>query len=473
MHISTSILLLVGLASVASTAVADEQPLVRAPFYRRTTRANWIRNRVAMAKRDGQSTIFNDQGSQYLLDVNIGTPGQTFTVAMDTGSADLWVPSSQCPASQCPFSRFNSGNSSSFQSSGSSFNIQYGIGSVNGTYAIDTVSVGGINVSNQQFGLATSTADILTNPQSSSDGTGKSSSMQSNGILGLGYPQLTAQASKTGKPYNPVVFNMVSQNLISQPVFSIYMNSLTADSGEIVFGGVDNTKFTGNLVYLPVVAMSQSALTSTGTYYYWMVYGQSIGVTGGQRDTTVNFTTSASSSKTGSSSNKALIFDTGTTLTYLPTAMAEQLMSSITSNYEYDAASGVYAVDCALQNSNASFVLSMASSSSPTTSPVTLTIPVSSMVIPVTNNVCMFGLARMDSTSAIGNTMYLIGDSFLRSAYLVFDMGQNRIGIAAANGVGGSVNGVTASSTSAANTLGSSSILAAAAIAVLSSALFF
>jgi hypothetical protein len=43
--------------------------------------------------------------------------------------------------------------------------------------------------------------------------------------------------------------------------------------------------------------------------------------------------------------------------------------------------------------------------------------------------------------------MYLIGDSVLRSAYMVFDMGQNRVGLAANKGLGGVVALNTTSST--------------------------
>ncbi|CEJ05526.1 hypothetical protein RMCBS344292_19465 [Rhizopus microsporus] len=36
--------------------------------------------------------------------------------------------------------------------------------------------------------------------------------------------------------------------------------------------------------------------------------------------------------------------------------------------------------------------------------------------------------------------MYLVGDSVLRSAYMVFDMGQNRVGLAASKGIGGRIS---------------------------------
>lgn len=332
------------------------------------------------------------------------------------------------------------------------FGIQYGIGSVNGTYATDTVSVGGASINNQQFGLATFTKDILL-PNSSPNASGRNSTqIEANGILGLGYPSLTQSNSQGDGAYNPFVFNLMSQNIITDPVFSIYLNSITAAgwSGEIIFGGVDQSKYDGQLVYLPVAGLTSRRSSSLGgnnsKYYYWMVYGQGLGVRNGTHGNPYWRLREMG----------AFILDTGTTLTYLPTSVATDIVSAFAGpdGYSLDRSSGVFAVDCETANSPARFELQMSQSSSNSSNPVILSVPASQLVIPLDTNdpstasACMFGIAPLGGSGGIGSNMYLVGDSVLRSTYMVFDMRRNRVGLAASKGVGGRVSSVNGTSTS-------------------------
>ncbi|KAJ8653146.1 hypothetical protein O0I10_011195 [Lichtheimia ornata] len=405
--------LLVIFAITSTRAVASPLPdassitpssVVRLPLLRRQHPHGSSRR-----KRDGSfsAQLYNDQGSEYLIQVAIGTPPQNFTVTLDTGSGDLWVPSSACPTSQCPYSRFDESASSTFKNTQSAFNIVYGIGSVNGTYATDTVTIGGVSVQNQQFGLGTSTSDILTNPtvvggsdSSSPSNNDNQGTPIANGILGLGYPTLTASANKLGTTYNPFVFNLVEQNLIQQHLFSVYMNSASADgwAGEVIFGGIDSSKYTGNITYIPVAQISTSSIPlkkragNNNNYYYWMVHGQGIQVSSNDNHSSAQISLSGDSA--------AFVIDTGTTLTYFPNDMADNIASALVGrgNYALDSSSQTYIVECKkAAQQGTTLEIQMSDSSSASNNPLTITVPVSQLVIPLdTNSIdtamsCMLG----------------------------------------------------------------------------------
>jgi len=89
--------------------------------------------------------ITNFENAQYYGQVEIGTPAQTFNVVYDTGSSNLWVPSSHCTSISClVHTRYNAGKSSTYKANGTAFDITYGSGSVGGTVSSDIVSVAGL-----------------------------------------------------------------------------------------------------------------------------------------------------------------------------------------------------------------------------------------------------------------------------------------------------------------------------------------
>lgn len=103
-----------------------------------------------------------EQNALYLATVSIGTPAQKLTLDFDTGSADLWVWSTELPSSITSSSSgkghavFDPSKSSTFKNTeGSTWQISYGDGSgASGTVGTDTLVLGGISVENQSIELA-------------------------------------------------------------------------------------------------------------------------------------------------------------------------------------------------------------------------------------------------------------------------------------------------------------------------------
>ncbi|KAJ3751730.1 aspartic peptidase domain-containing protein [Lentinula raphanica] len=92
--------------------------------------------------------IVNEVDMLYYGDLSIGTPGQGLTFDIDTGSADLWVPSSWC--STCTKNHYDESQSSTYVDKGRRF---AGSGSISGTTASDTVTIAGASIHNQTFGV--------------------------------------------------------------------------------------------------------------------------------------------------------------------------------------------------------------------------------------------------------------------------------------------------------------------------------
>ncbi|KAK8585920.1 hypothetical protein V6N13_050889 [Hibiscus sabdariffa] len=157
--------------------------------------------------------------------IGIGSPPQNFTVIFDTGSSNLWIPSSHCHFSVACFfhSRYCSTNSSTYTEIGKPCKINYGSGMILGFFSEDNIKVGDLVVENQVFTEAVREGNVILTLASF------------DGILGLGY-------------------SMLQQNLLAERVFSFWFNKdpSASEGGEIVFGGVEPRHFKGQHTYVPV-----------------------------------------------------------------------------------------------------------------------------------------------------------------------------------------------------------------------------
>ncbi|KAG8634338.1 aspartic proteinase [Manihot esculenta] len=221
-----------------SSQIATQLQLKNAKALRASASKYGLHGKLADSAGPDIVALKNYLDAQYYGEISIGTPPQKFTVIFDTGSSNLWVPSSKCFLSvACYFhSKYKSSQSSTYRKNGKSAEIQYGTGSISGFFSYDNVNVGDLLVKDQEFIEATSEPGTTF------------LSAKFDGILGLGFQEISVGNAV------PVWYNMVKQGLVKEPVFSFWLNRNTEEEegGEIVFGGVDPNHFKGKHTYVPV-----------------------------------------------------------------------------------------------------------------------------------------------------------------------------------------------------------------------------
>ncbi|KAL0073740.1 aspartic peptidase domain-containing protein [Phycomyces blakesleeanus] len=427
--------------------------MVRLPIIRSKYTASTLFKRGTF-----QSDIYSIKGTRHVVHLDIGTPPQKFALFLDTGSTDLWIPSTKCNPVLCPFARFDSTLSSTFTPTEQNFVIKYGIGNATGTFVTDTVSIGGAVIKDQPFGLASTVYKAGIFPSEIGESFAEEnrdsellsiSDTSSNGILGMAFISLSKYNNTNGKGHGSLIFNMIEQRIITDPIFSIYLGdpSTSENSGEIIFGGIDPTKYTGELLYIPIANYSASALHTalpkspkisyTG-HGYWATNAQKITIQ--DRGT---------STDAGMPPLSYFMFDTGASLSFFPRKIVENIVAKVvgSDNYQFNSAKSIFILGCDTPSSEAIIKLEMGAPHKDIFDPITITIPFSELVLPgdaltiEEATFCYFGIgASLPSLIASPLTSYIVGDNILRNLYLVYDIGQTRIGFAAAIDKGTSIN---------------------------------
>jgi hypothetical protein len=315
---------------------------------------------------------------------------------IDTGSSDLWcnsASSSLCQQNSNPCASsgtYDSSSSSTYKLVNNNFNISYVDGSgASGDYVTDTLRIGGQTLSNFQFGVGTT-------------------STSSEGVLGIGYTSNEIQVNRNQQQAYPnLPAAMLDTGLIQANAYSLWLNDLDAGTGQILFGGVNTAKYTGSLQTVPIIQ-------EYGSYYEFIIALTGVGI-------------GSSSTSSSSSLPAPVLLDSGSSLIYLPDDLATEIYDQV--NAVYDSNAGAAYVDCSLANTGSSISFSF--------SGATISVAYSELVLSGGTNsdgqqltfsngvpACIFGIAPADSSTPV------LGDTFLRSAYVVYDLDSNEISLA-------------------------------------------
>jgi hypothetical protein len=232
--------------------------------------------------------------------------------------------------------------------------------------------------------------------------------LDTEGVLGIGYTSNEVQSGQNGDTaYNNLPKAMVQKGLIKSNAYSLWLNDLDASTGSILFGGVNTEKYHGSLETLPVIKVG-------GVYSEFIIALTGVSVS----------TTSKTHKYTSTALPAGVLLDSGSSLTYLPDAITQDIYDAL--DVTYDSSNGIGIVPCSLAEKDVNVTYTFSSPK--------ISVAVSELVLNMGdyryNNgerACIFGIAPAGSSTAV------LGDTFLRSAYVVYDLANNEISLANTN----------------------------------------
>jgi hypothetical protein len=350
--------------------------------------------------------MHNFEDSEYYGPIAIGSPPQKFEVIMDTGSSNLWVPSSKCSGALFPACT----NHSKYDAMASSTHAQcslpdcslvlpYGSGVVLGDISADTLRWGGLNISGQLLGAATIEPGAVW------------SESPFDGILGLAFPEISLPPGVT-----PPLDVAQKQGLLPAFEFSFYLSSLNGKpdtlSSALVLGGTDDKYCADRACPFEYHSLDAEQVLLG----YWLVRGEDVLVS----NKSVGICSQGLLKK-----NCQLVVDTGTSILVGPSNEVGKLIEQVN-------ASGKIAADgtmpCGLEASlpTLTFILDgkqyplepewyvLKGQSTQQGARVGATIE------------CQLGIQAINPL--LSGELWILGDPFIRKYYTVFDRANRRVG---------------------------------------------
>jgi len=321
--------------------------------------------------------IDNYMDMQFYGPVAVGTPPQQFMVVYDTGSSNLWVPSSTCGIS-CYFKpRYNASQSSTYTPNGTIFQILYGSGPVSGYFSQDTVTLGTYAVKGQGFAQVTNAS-----------GLGLAFAVgQFDGILGLAWDSISVDHTTT------VFQNLIAQNPTVKKQFAFFLPDHSSIKGQLDIGGANPAHYSGEL---HTVKLTNET--------YWETHAETIKI-GGQE----------------LASNAPVVLDTGTSTIVAPKEIVDRIGTLINATKMTEANRTLYMVSC--------FALPYLPNITVNLGGVDWVLRPQDYIINQDDIECILGIMGLDLPKALG-PLWILGDVFIRRVYTVFDYGTRSLSFA-------------------------------------------
>ena len=303
----------------------------------------------------------------YFAKVKMGSNGTVMNMLLDTGAGTSWVMGHDCDSVPCKrHNNFGAIDSTTFKSKDVEFELHYGSGNVSGTIATDSLTIAGFTLQ-PTFGIAKVASDDFKN-------------FPIDGILGL---------AQSKGPHETFIETLVAAKVLTANMFGVSISRSTdgPNTGVLNFGAPDPSRFVGDLAYTAVQGPDKDD---------WAIPMDGISFDGKKAD--IQF--------------KVAYIDTGTSYIFSKKEEVLRLHGTIPGATTAD--NVTYKVPCT------------------TTLPLIFTFGANSYSIsardwvgPNVKGQCTSNIYGHD---VVGDA-WLLGDTFLKNVYAVFDIDANRIGM--------------------------------------------
>jgi len=238
--------------------------------------------------------------------------------------------------------------------------------------------------------------------------------VDSIGVMGISFASgetICWEHDECSRIVPTVVDQLKAAKYTQRNAYSLYLNDLQSDSGSILFGAIDTAKYSGPLIALPMQPDGQGNVTD---------FSVSL--------TSVSIYTADGKTQKLSSPDLAVpaLLDSGTYDTELPASIANAIISGMGAVYS----GGSNIVPCRYTNADATIIFGFGGPGGPQ-----ISVPMSEMVVDAGitfsdgSKACYLGIDAVDES--LGGSI-ILGDTFLRSAYVVYDLENQVIALAQA-----------------------------------------
>jgi len=352
-----------------------------------------------------ETSLANADLVEYYGEVSVGHPAQKFKVVFDTGSGILWVPSKLCDDDSCmQHEQLSEHKDKTLTVDEGYVNIKYGTGNMRGRRATDLVEVAGVKVDRQDFLLS-------TNENGNVFRQGRF-----DGVMGLGRSQLASILDHDGDGRGTPFYINAGSKLAEQK-FSMYVSKKLGAPGALVLGGMNE-----NLIAVDASTGSKKevAYHQGKSDSYWMVEIVSMKIQDPDANTLMEEVSSMAEwpAKGFTGAPARGIVDSGTSLLVGPPHIMNKLLPYVKANHDCTDLESLKSLEITMKDihgKHQKYVLTPQD------------------YVMKRDGMCKTGIGIMNIQLNMDNPIIILGDTFLRKYYSVYDHKKNQVGLVEAS----------------------------------------